>query len=159
MKLVTVSEMVAIEKKADKSGHTYAKMMEHAGIGLAEVVQGLTHRLPEASALGLVGPGNNGGDTLVALAHLAQEYGWRVSAYIVKERAEADPLVTAMEQAGGEVVYLAKDKAGWLQTALADHAVLLDGVLGTGVRLPLRGVFKKVLATSRQRLPNLMILQ
>ena len=36
MKLVTVSEMRAIEKEADASGLTYGQMMENAGVGLAK---------------------------------------------------------------------------------------------------------------------------
>ena len=36
MKFVTVAEMVSIEKEADAKGHSYAKMMEHAGYELAK---------------------------------------------------------------------------------------------------------------------------
>ena len=36
MKLVTVSQMQAIEKEADAGGLTYDQMMENAGQGLAE---------------------------------------------------------------------------------------------------------------------------
>ena len=38
MKYVSVSEMIAIEKESNDSGHTYPRMMEHAGRGLAEAV-------------------------------------------------------------------------------------------------------------------------
>ena len=41
MKLVSVSEVKAIESEADSSGLTYAMMMENAGQGLAEAVQDL----------------------------------------------------------------------------------------------------------------------
>lgn len=40
MKLVTVAEMQAIEREANASGLTYDQMMENAGSGLAEVVNG-----------------------------------------------------------------------------------------------------------------------
>jgi len=82
MKLVSVSEMVAIEQEADASGHSYAAMMEHAGRGLAEVVHSVYSR-DCGTALGLVGSGNNGGDTLVALSYL-QDWGWGTTAYLVK---------------------------------------------------------------------------
>ena len=42
MKLVTVSEMQQIERESDESGLTYEKMMEYAGLGLANVVNGLS---------------------------------------------------------------------------------------------------------------------
>ena len=41
MKLVTVSQMQAIEKEADAGGLTYDQMMENAGQGLADVILAL----------------------------------------------------------------------------------------------------------------------
>ncbi|MBK6646396.1 MAG: hypothetical protein IPG44_11745 [Anaerolineales bacterium] len=41
MKLVTVSQMRAIEKEADAKGLSYAQMMENAGRGLAEYLHNL----------------------------------------------------------------------------------------------------------------------
>ncbi len=38
MKLVTVSQMQAIEKEADAGGLTYDQMMENAGQGLADII-------------------------------------------------------------------------------------------------------------------------
>ena len=73
MKLVSVSEMKAIEAQADASGLAYAQMMENAGRGLADIVDDLGADNNWRRVVGLVGPGNNGGDTLVALAHLARE--------------------------------------------------------------------------------------
>ena len=73
MKLVTVSQMKAIEKEADASGLTYDQMMENAGHGLAEVIQDFGVEEEEREAFGLVGPGSNGGDTLVALSLLAAD--------------------------------------------------------------------------------------
>ena len=61
VKLVTVSEMQAIEKAADAAGHTYATMMEHAGRGLAEIIEETYGYLAEEGILGLIGSGNNGG--------------------------------------------------------------------------------------------------
>ena len=41
MKIVTVSQMRAIEKEADAKGVSYAEMMENAGRGLAESIHAL----------------------------------------------------------------------------------------------------------------------
>ena len=70
MKLVTVSQMQAIEKEADASGLTYDQMMENAGQGLADVILDLYAEEVEPEVVGLVGPGNNGGDTLVPCLRL-----------------------------------------------------------------------------------------
>lgn len=137
MKLVTVPEMLAIEKEADANGLSYAEMMENAGSGLADVMLELFDGDDdELEAFGLVGPGNNGGDTLVALEHLANN-GWKTRAYLVKRKA--DELVKRLETAGGEILYAEKDeKFDALAAFVETSDVLLDGVLGTGIKLPLK---------------------
>jgi hydroxyethylthiazole kinase-like uncharacterized protein yjeF len=150
MKLVTVSEMHQIEQEADQSGLTYEKMMEHAGLGLAKVVHEVYDESKERGALGLVGSGNNGGDTLVALAHLA-EWGWKTSAYVLRDRPSDDPLLARLRGAGGEIYSSAKDaNFEKLAQLVEEHGVLLDGVLGTGIRLPLRGKLAEAIDKVRQ---------
>src|SRR5215216_2905704 len=134
MKLITVSQMQAIEKEADASGLTYDQLMENAGHGLADIILDIFEDDSESEAIGLVGPGNNGGDTLVALAALAAE-GWKTRAYLVKRKK--DDLVKRFTEAGGEV--LAGENAfEKLAEAMGTADVLLDGVLGTGTKLPLK---------------------
>jgi len=134
MKLVTVSQMQAIEKEADASGLTYDQMMENAGQGLADIILGLYVGDVESEAVGLVGPGNNGGDTLVALSTLAAQ-GWKARAYLVKRKK--DDLVKRFLEAGGEV--LSKENPfEQLAEAIGTADVLLDGIFGTGIKLPLK---------------------
>lgn len=137
MKLVTVPEMLAIEKEADSSGLPYAEMMENAGRGLADVVlEAFFDDGESLDALGIVGPGNNGGDTLVALEHLANN-GWNTRAYLVKRKE--DEYVKRLENAGGEVLEAESDKKlDSLATFIESCDVLFDGVLGTGIKLPLK---------------------
>lgn len=154
-KYVSVAEMIAIEKEADASGLTYEVMMENAGRGLAESVASAYSHLAGEGILGLVGSGNNGGDTLVALAILA-ERGWPTGAYIVRPRAEEDPLVARYLAAGGEVYTIKDDKKyKKLGELLGKHALLLDGVLGTGIRLPLKKAVAEVLDFTRGKVAEL----
>jgi hydroxyethylthiazole kinase-like uncharacterized protein yjeF len=134
MKLVTVSQMQAIEKEADANGLTYDQMMQNAGQGLADIIFDLFEDDVETEVVGLVGPGNNGGDTLVALAELAQE-GWKSRAYLVKRKK--DDLVRRFTEAGGEILS-GENAFEKLAEAIETADVLLDGVLGTGVKLPLK---------------------
>jgi len=144
MKLVSVEEMKAIEKQADAQGLTYDMMMDNAGQGLAEVVQGLPIDESDHEILGLVGPGNNGGDTLVALSHLAAD-GWRARAYLIKRSPDA--LVDRFKKAGGEVISADEDREFASLTSFAETStILLDGVLGTGVKPPIKGDVATVLA-------------
>jgi NAD(P)H-hydrate epimerase len=134
MKIVTVAQMQKIESDADAGGLTYEQMMENAGLGLAEVVLDLFVDEIEPEVVGLVGPGNNGGDTLVALIALVEE-GWKASAYLVKRKK--DELVERFTAAGGELI-TGKDAFGQLAESIEVADVLLDGVLGTGIKLPLK---------------------
>ncbi len=147
MKLVTVAEMRAIEKEADAKGVSYEQMMERAGQGIAGIVQSFEWDWDEDSqvVVGLVGSGNNGGDALVALAALAEE-GWQAKAYIARPRPADDPLIKRLLEKGGEVLPAEEDVDyklldAWLRSAF----VLLDGILGTGIQLPLRPELARLL--------------
>jgi len=152
MKYVSVAEMVAIEVEANAQGLSYEQMMENAGSGLAEVIQEEYGFLDEAGALGLVGSGNNGGDTLVALARLAGE-GWKTSAAILRARPEHDPLVARFTEQGGRLYDLSAEADLELLGRLIEaHAILLDGALGTGIKLPLRGALAETLDFVRRKI-------
>ncbi len=168
MKLMTLAEMIAVEKEADASGLSYQQMMENAGTNLGRVVNDLYGYTASRTVLGLVGKGNNGGDTLVALAWLAGQ-GWRTVAYLVHARPlkkgkkdsdggskDEDPLVAALLNAGGGLIQAGSDHDfAHLDAALAECDVLLDGVFGTGIKLPLRGAPAKVLARVHGQLDSM----
>ncbi len=144
--LVTVEQMRALEAQANERGWTYDDMMEAAGRGLAERVHLLYGESTARTALGLVGSGNNGGDTLVALAYLAT-WGWQVTAYLARPRAEDDPLVRRVREAGGTVLRAEADpERRELHEALGNHDVLLDGLLGTGARPPIKAPLADLMA-------------
>ncbi len=146
MKIVSTAEMKAIEAQADAHGLTYLQMMENAGRALAERV--LRFDSGWSEALGLVGSGNNGGDTLVALTHLARA-GWRTRAYCAyyARRKLNDELIQNLIQAGGEIISSEADDNFYSLSAFVGSAnILLDGLLGTGAKLPLKPEMARVLA-------------
>jgi len=151
MKLVTVTQMKVIEQEADATGLSYDMMMENAGSGVADVIleMGFAEE-EEPQALALVGPGNNGGDALVALAHLAAQE-WAVRAYLINRKIKNDPLVERLRQAGGEIVLASDDEIYDKLSAFVETShVLIDGVLGTGFRLPLKADVAAVLAAANE---------
>jgi ADP-dependent NAD(P)H-hydrate dehydratase / NAD(P)H-hydrate epimerase len=157
MKLVTVSQMRTIEQQADANGLTYAKMMENAGLGLAQEIEVLSYSADGRNLLALVGAGNNGGDALVALAHLAAE-GWQARAYLVRRKAQDDPLVERLKAAGGEVLDAADDLDFEKLTAFVETAdVVVDGVLGTGLKLPLKPEIARVLDAVNQAISRTVL--
>ena len=144
MKLVTVPQMRAIEKEADENGVSYAELMENAGRGLAELVHALGQENGWDEVTGLVGSGNNGGDTLVALAWLA-EAGRRTHAYLVNRKMD-DALIARYLSAGGEILDSVLDEDDETLGAFINEShVLLDGLLGTGIKLPLKNEAAQVL--------------
>jgi len=102
-------------------------LMENAGRGAAVVVQRL---YPDGPVVGFVGAGNNGGDTLVALRSLAA-WGREVHAVLVADRQAREPLLHGWPVAVHTDAELGPEGVARL---LATAGVVLDGVLGTGVR-------------------------
>ncbi len=105
MYIVTVAEMQSIEKKAHAAGISYETMMAHAGSG---VMRWVDHNLNcSKGVVGLVGSGNNGGDTLIALTELSKR-GIRTQAFLARPR-EADPLIETYMHSGGVVIDLSEN--------------------------------------------------
>ena len=149
MKVVTTAEMRRIEQAADASGLSYAEMMENAGRSVAEVVQEETTWFQAGPILVLCGPGNNGGDGLVAARNLAQ-WGHTVRAYCVKRRAEGDENRARAIQAGVELMDEAEDADhAALRAWLAEAGVVVDALLGTGANPPVRDPIRSVLEDAR----------
>jgi NAD(P)H-hydrate epimerase len=102
-------------------------LMENAGRAAAQVLQRL---YPEGPVVGVVGAGNNGGDALVLLRTLAS-WGRDVRAVTVADRGTPEAVLHAWDVptvADGDV-----DAAAWTGL-LASATVVVDGILGTGVR-------------------------
>lgn len=153
MKYLSVQEMVAIEKAADKAGHSYQAMMEAAGKGLAEVIDQRFSAMKEKVILALVGSGNNGGDALVALDYLAK-WGWQTTAVLFRARDPQDKLINRLLAGGGELIDCSEAEGGdaILADRIQNSSLVLDGVLGTGIRLPLRQPLKGLLDLTAERL-------
>ena len=146
MKIVSVAEMRRIEADSDAAGHSYDAMMERAGRSVAEAIIARWN-VTSRRMLVLVGPGNNGGDGLVAARHLA-DAGAHVVCYLLKPRAsEQDENFQLVEERGLTIVLAGEDQ-GWRKLRqegeIAD--IIIDALLGTGVRLPLRGALAEILA-------------
>jgi len=145
LKLVSVSEMQSIESEANACGLSYEMMMENAGVGMGKIVIDLYSHMIQKDVLGLVGTGNNGGDTLVAMEFLLKR-GWKATAYIVGNRSEDDSLVRRFLKSGGSIFRNKEDKDFvLLEMMLKTHRLILDGILGTGFRLPLRSSISELL--------------
>jgi NAD(P)H-hydrate epimerase len=150
MKLVSVQQMRDLEKEADQKGLSYSEMMQHAGAGVAEVIMS-RYAGSKGSMLvvGLAGPGNNGGDTIVALTNM-QRAGWNTRGVCFFRKQEPDPLVDAYLQSGGVILLYTENQP--IFDRMDASCILLDGLLGTGTQLPLKPKMAELLASIQSQL-------
>ncbi len=120
--LPTAAEMVELDRVAVAGGATTERtLIEAAGREIAHRVQA---HWPEGSVVAVVGSGHNGADALVALRTL-HAWGRNVRAILASSSSpEPDVLI-------GWDISLQEPDA--LPEACVGAAVILDGILGTGV--------------------------
>jgi ADP-dependent NAD(P)H-hydrate dehydratase / NAD(P)H-hydrate epimerase len=153
IKVVSVAKMREIETAADASGLSYETMMENAGRAAADRALKIIEGLPDARITVLVGPGNNGGDGLVAGRIIAQESNLGVRFYLLKRREDTDKLFKAVTDAGLFVAYAEDDQQyRVLRNMVASADLVIDALFGIGVKLPIKDEAGKVLRNINQAL-------
>jgi hydroxyethylthiazole kinase-like uncharacterized protein yjeF len=161
MKIVSVEQMREIERRAVEEGLPTSTLMDNAGLAVAKATREWLGKTGGLRIVVLIGPGNNGGDGLVAARHL-QEWGYMVFVYLAAPRAEDDVnYKLAKEQ--GIICHLASEDKGGSQLAglLSSSNAILDCLFGTGKARPLSGVYKQILEKVRQirqEQPNLSLI-
>lgn len=138
-RVVDAAEMRALEAHSPPG----VNLMQNAGQAIAAAVLRRTGSLGGKFVVVLVGPGDNGGDALIASAHLAAT-GARVTAWASRERPH-DALVTAATSRGVRWRVWTGDP-GPLTQDVRQARCLVDGLLGIGSSPPLRGPIADILA-------------
>ena len=139
MRVVTVDEMRRIEAESEARGVSTAQLMENAGLAVAEQARDALGDLKSEHVVVLVGPGNNGGDGLVAARHL-DDWGARVHVYVCGERPANDPHLETLRDRVADVREIRTDApSAELRRALDNAAMAIDAMLGTGRSRPLQG--------------------
>lgn len=139
--------MAGADRRAQALGYPQDRLMEHAGTAVAAAVKALAvdlGRWGTGPIVILCGPGNNGGDGFVAARRLALA-GARVIVAVVSPEARPKNGAAARNwdriarDTGIQKVHLpvARD-VGMLAAGIEKASVVVDALLGTGVRGPLR---------------------
>jgi len=145
MKLVTAAQMRAMEQRAVDSGVSLDALMDQAGLAVAQEVWLTLGTVDGRRILVLAGPGNNGGDGLVAAKHLA-EWGADVVVYIPLNRRLPDRRADEARAAGAHTITHADDPAlALLQEAIDGAELVIDALLGIGRARAIDGVLAEVL--------------
>ena len=149
MKILSAAEMREVDRRsADEFGVALETLMEGAGRRVAEFC--LRRYAAASRVVVLCGRGNNGGDGLVAARVLAQA-GTTVRVVLLGRMDEvkgeaATALRRLREEAAGVTIDEAVDE-GVLESLaeeVKDAELLIDAVVGTGFKPPLRGLAAKL---------------
>jgi len=150
VKVVTVEQMRDIERAADSQGLSYAAMMENAGRAVAAWLE--RKNIRGQHVLVLVGPGNNGGDGLVAARYLHLA-GASVSIYCWKRETDSDENWNLVQSAGIPALQSEEDERyAKLRHLVAQADWILDALLGTGVSRPISGALQEILTIVHQEI-------
>jgi ADP-dependent NAD(P)H-hydrate dehydratase / NAD(P)H-hydrate epimerase len=150
--------MTGADRRAQALGIPGIALMEHAGTAVADVVRAvaeLNDRWGSGPILVLCGPGNNGGDGFVAARHLARS-GARVVVVFVSaegrptgrstgpnwDRLAAEPNVERIHAPTAREI-------GVLANGVEKASVVVDALLGTGVRGLLREPIRSAVELAR----------
>ena len=172
--------MRTLERRAVERSGSLDDLMEHAGLlsaraawDMLQRAGAVTERVSAAAAfmsasqvaasprvLVLVGPGNNGGDGLVAARHLQRWHG-AVNIFVLGTRPDDDPKRELALNAGATIIGADEDPIGALERALPTAFIVVDAVLGIGAARPLEGAIRDALAlvsAERARRDSLQVL-
>ena len=144
MKIVTANQMRNIEQKCAQQGLPASVLMENAGKAVAMAVTEIMGK-SQKNVIILVGPGNNGGDGLVAGRYL-HEYGDKVSIYLLQPRLQDDLNMALIQERKVDIVDGIRDgDLKQLEDRLLSTDVIIDAVFGTGKNRKIDGDFARVL--------------
>ncbi len=162
VKIITVEKSRYLENKANELGLSFAEMMENAGRATALAISRRVGADGKQFVV-LVGPGNNGGDGLVA-AHYLRDMGAQVTCYLWKRNVEGDLNFRRIKDARLPVIW-AEDDAGAhgtdtrlrfaaLRGLVSEADVVVDALLGVGVDRPIGGTLQALLEAVRQAIAD-----
>ena len=154
MKALTAAEMREVDRlTTERFGISGTQLMENAGKRVADFVLhqiSLRFQSPVRSVAVLCGRGNNGGDGFVAARYLRQEIRHTLVLLFSSPselKGDAPLNFQRWRESGGETLVIENEEAlrsAWPGIATAD--VILDALLGTGLRGAATGLIAKAIS-------------
>ncbi len=156
MKLLSAAQMNEIDRlSSERFGVAGLILMENAGFQLfRELERHFAGRLRQQRVAVFCGRGNNGGDGFV-LARLLDQHGVETAVYLLG--AASDPSgdsrvnLEAWVKSGRGVHELDEETWESVTPTLGRFSVVVDALLGTGLRRPLGGLFARVVEELNRR--------
>ena len=151
-KILTADQMREIDRLTiEERGVPGLVLMENAGLRVYELLAEKYSPLEDQRIAILCGKGNNGGDGLVVARHLvvkALSAGLQVVLFGDPERLKGNAAANyKMLRAVDFEPILVDDSEGWrqLRPKLLPATIVLDALLGTGLRGPAEGLLLEVI--------------
>ena len=158
-RLVTAEQMRALDRRAtEEYGIPSLLLMENAGRAVFQAADEMLDGAAGCAVLIVAGQGNNGGDGFVAARHLHNAGACVIAAYYGdRDTAKGDALLNIQiaeqiaAKSEGTLQIKPSPSEAQLQQLIADSDLVIDALLGTGikgeVREPLASVIKCVNAS------------
>lgn len=155
MKILTAAETREIDRlTTERYGVPSLTLMENAGRSVADFIRARFPSFARRKVFVLCGKGNNGGDGFVVARHL-REMGARPQVHLFADarelKGDAATNFERWKKAGGAVVD-GCDPAAW------QSSILVDALLGTGVRGPVEGNFRRAIEALNARRPEIPVV-
>ena len=160
MKILTAGEMREVDRLTTKNFRVPSlTLMENAGKSVAEFVASKFPDFKRRPIVVLCGKGNNGGDGFVAARHL-RIMGAKPTVHLIGDPREAKGNAATnlrrWKQIGELDVDKPSSKAAWPEFK-ADE-IIVDALLGTGVRGAIEGRLAEVVRAVNQRHPSSVVV-
>jgi ADP-dependent NAD(P)H-hydrate dehydratase / NAD(P)H-hydrate epimerase len=154
MKILTAAEMGEVDRLTTKRyGVPSLALMENAGKSVADFVASRFPDFKRRPIIVLCGKGNNGGDGFVAARHLLK-MGANVRAYLVgnprEVKGDAATNLKRWKTASGKLLVDRAAKPS-VPIEFGSGVIVVDALLGTGIRGPVEGRLAEVIAAVNRR--------
>jgi ADP-dependent NAD(P)H-hydrate dehydratase / NAD(P)H-hydrate epimerase len=153
MKILTAAEMKQVDRLTTALHRVPGlTLMENAGRSVAELIQSRFSKLARRRIAVLCGKGNNGGDGFVVARRLLK-MGAKPAVYFIGDprevKGDAATNLKRWKKLGKLVVDEGTGAGGWMP--LSPDAIVVDALLGTGVRGPVEGRLREVIVGINSR--------
>ncbi|KAF9643246.1 YjeF N-terminal domain-like protein [Thelephora ganbajun] len=146
-----VAQQIDDELMSAAGAYSLDQLMELAGQACAVALARVYDKAKYPRVLVCCGPGNQGGDGLVAARHLGF-FGYKTSVFMPKPGSKE--IYQRLKTQCDNMQILTTSDLDSLKTALASSDVILDAIFGFSFKPPVRAPFDEVLPLlTRSRLP------
>ncbi|MGD9637903.1 MAG: NAD(P)H-hydrate dehydratase [Alphaproteobacteria bacterium] len=146
--IFTTSQMYLADSLSESKGKTVKILMENAGFAVASEI---FKRFGKKKIIVLCGPGNNGGDGLVA-ARILKSWGYAVEVFLLGEctKLKEASLYNAAMLAKYNVEIKSLDSLV-LDNVDKDSTIIIDALFGAGLSKPLTGSAKDAVVAVNEK--------